>query len=422
MPIRVLIVEASSGGVVGGSLTGFVHLVRGLDRGRFEPAMALYEQKSIEPELAALGVPVFHVSRKRIPKEHALLDSPGYHRAREHGAIRGSLRGARQVARLLVEELPAAVQLVRIARASRADVIHLGNGVRANFDGILAGMMARIPVVCHVKGFEKYGPREQWGAKRLASLVFMTEAIAAHCRDRGIVAPDNRVIYDAVDSAWLVPAKSREGVRAELGVGADDPLILISGNIQEWKGQAVLVEAMGRIAAKHPRARCLVAGGVHRAGAEYADAMRRRIAELGLGERIHLLGFRDDMPDLIHAVDIVVHASVRPEPFGRVILEGLLAGKLVIATDAGGVRELIENEATGYLVPPGDDAALAACLERALAAPELAEEIGRRAKLWATEQFSLDRHVAEMGAVYERAVAVHGAARRESPAVRSEIT
>lgn len=405
MTTRVLIVEASSGGVVGGSLTGFVHLVRGLDRGRFAPAMALYEPKSIEPELAALNVPVYHVVRRRLPKQHRLLESPTYHRAKRSGAVRNLLRGMRQSARLVAEEMPAALQLARIVRMTRADVIHAGNGVRANFDAILAGLMTRVPVICHIKGFEKYGDRERWAARRLASLVFMTEAVAAHCRVNDVVAPHNQVIYDAVDLEWMRPARPRAEVRESLGVG-ERPLLLISGNIQEWKGQAVLVEAMGRIAARHPEAMCLIAGGVHRAGASYAEVMQRRIAELGLESRVRLLGFRSDMPDLIHAVDIVVHASVRPEPFGRVILEGMLAGRLVIAADDGGVPELIENESTGLLVPPGDDAALAAALDRALSRPAEAREIGERARIWATDHFSLDRHVAEMGAEFERAAAL----------------
>lgn len=416
MTLRVLIVEASSGGVVGGSLTGFVHLVRGLDRTRFSVAMALYEEKSVESELRDLGVSVHHIARRRIPKQHPLLESSSYHRAKRVGAIRGTLRMLRQGARLLAEEVPAALQLARVLRATRSDVIHAGNGVRANFDAILAGLLTGVPVICHVKGFEKYSQRERWGARRLASLVFMTEAVAAHCRENGIVAPHNQVIYDAVDLAWMQAKRSRGEVRAALGVDADQPLLLISGNIQEWKGQAVVVEAMGRIAARHPRAVCLVAGGVHRAGAAYAEAMQRRIAELGLPQAVRLLGFRDDMPDLIHAVDIVVHASVRPEPFGRVILEAMLAGRAVIASDAGGVRELIEDGVTGWLVPPGDAEALASALDRCLSQPTAAAEIGERGRTWATRNFSLERHVAEMGAEYERAAAMRRSVRRTAPA------
>ncbi len=404
MAVRVLVVEASSGGVVGGSLTGFVHLFRGLDRSRVSPVLALYEEKSIESEIAALDIPVFHIRRQRLPKEHALLKSESYRKAKAIGAVRSLLRTARQSARLIAEEVPAALRLARVVRSEKIDVIHLGNGVRANFDGILAGAMTGVPVICHVKGFEKYSGRERWGARRLFSLVSMTEAIAAHCRDNGIVARDNRVIYDAVDLEWLKPKRSSGQVRDELGVGSNQPLLLISGNIQEWKGQAVLVEALGLIAADHPDVVCLMAGGVHRAGESYASAMLERIESLGLVSRVRLLGFRDDVPDLINAVDIVVHASVRPEPFGRVILEGMLAGKLVIATEAGGVVELIENEATGRLVPPGDAPALAACLAASLSTPKRTIEIGERAKDWASHKFSLEGHVEGMTALYEQSV------------------
>src|SRR5262245_55783946 len=114
--IRVLIVEASSGGVVGGSLTGLYHLIRGLDRQRFTPAMALYEPKSIEVDLAALDVPVYHVQRRRMSKQHGLLESPTYQRAKAANAVRAALGVGRQALRLAVEEGPSALRLARIIR------------------------------------------------------------------------------------------------------------------------------------------------------------------------------------------------------------------------------------------------------------------------------------------------------------------
>src|SRR5215813_12578083 len=121
--IRLLIVEASSGGVVGGSLTGLYHLIRGLDRQRFTPAMVLYESKSIEAELEAMGVPVFHVHRRRVSKQHALLESPAYQRAKASNAVRSALGVGRQALRLAVEEAPSALRLARIFRRFRADVV-----------------------------------------------------------------------------------------------------------------------------------------------------------------------------------------------------------------------------------------------------------------------------------------------------------
>jgi len=115
---------------------------------------------------------------------------------------------------------------------------------------------------------------------------------------------------------------------------------------------------------------------------------------------VHLTGFRPDIPDVMNAWDIVVHASIRPEPFGRVILEGMLLGKPVVAMAAGGVPELITHEQTGWLVPPGDAAALAAQLRHLLADPAHARAVGARARDWARERFALGRHVAEMTQIY----------------------
>ncbi len=398
----VLFVEASTGGVLGGSLTGLYHLIRGIDRSRFRIAMALYEPKVIEADLAKLDVSVHHVSRRRLPKQHALLALDGYRRAKTVGPVRSGLRTTRLAARLLAEEIPAALALAAVIRRVGAQVIHLGNGVRANFDGILAGMLTRTPVICHVKGFEKYGARERWGARRTTTLVCMTQAILDHCRAHGVFAPDERVVYDAVDEAWLQPRRSVAEIRRDLGVPPNVPCIGIAGNIQEWKGQRVLVEALGRLGA-NTNAHLVVAGGVHRAGEVYAAELRERIAALGLTGRVHLAGFREDIPDVMNAWDVVVHASVRPEPFGRVILEGMLLGKPVIATAAGGVPELVATGRTGYLVPPGDIGALADCLSHVLADPQASRAIGAQARDWAREQFSLSRHVAEMSAIYDQA-------------------
>lgn len=209
----LLFVEASTGGVLGGSLTGLYHLIRGMDRKRFRIGMALYEHKVIEGDLAQLAIPVHHVARRRLPKQHPLLELDGYRAAKSVGSVRAGLRAARQSARLLVEELPAALALARVVRRERPDVIHLGNGLRANFDGVLAGALTRTPIVCHVKGFEKYSARERWAARRTATLVCMTQAVLDHCHGRGLHAPHERVVYDAVDEAWLRPQRSVADVR-----------------------------------------------------------------------------------------------------------------------------------------------------------------------------------------------------------------
>src|SRR5262249_10981472 len=256
------------------------------------------------------------------------------------------------------------------------------------------------------KGFEKYSARERWAARRLTTLVCMTRAVLEYCRAKGLEPPDARVVYDAVDESWLRPQRPPAAVRRELEIPAEAPCIGIAGNIQEWKGQRVVIEALGRLR-EHPTVHCVIAGGVHRAGERYADELRARIAALGLAGRVRLIGFRADIPDVMNAWDIVVHASVRPEPFGRVILEAMLLGKPVIATAAGGVPEFIQDGQTGFLTTPGDPAQLAERVIGLLEDGALRRQMGERARAWAREQFSLPRHVAAMSAIYETVAKGH---------------
>ena len=157
-PISVLFVEASSGGVLGGSLTGLYHLIRGMDRAPVSHRHGRSTSRSrSRPTWRSSTCAVHHVAAPP-PAEaaRACSSSRATKRAKQLGAVRaGCCAAAAQTARLLAEELPAALALARIIRRERADVIHLGNGVRANFDGILAGLLTR-----HADRLPREGLRE----------------------------------------------------------------------------------------------------------------------------------------------------------------------------------------------------------------------------------------------------------------------
>jgi glycosyltransferase involved in cell wall biosynthesis len=406
--IRVMFVEASRGGVTGGSLTGLYHLMRGMDRNTFASSMVLYEPKSIEAELRAIDVPVYHMRRLRVEKEHALLRYTAYHRAKQTSrGLRSVLALGRHAVRLLAEELPAALRLVWFIRQTEADVVHLGNGLRANFDGVLACLLTRTPCVVHVKGFEKYSARERRVAPYVDALVSMTHAVEQHCVAAGVRGRRMQVIYDALDEDAFAPRRPPAAVRAELGITNGAPVLGVVGNIQEWKGQGVLVEAMARVVEAVPEARGLIVGGVHRAGKAYSDRLRERIHELQLDGHLAITGFRTDVADVMNALDVVVHTSVRAEPFGRVILEAMLLGKPVVASAAGGVPELIEEGQTGFLTPPGEAGQLAERLIPLLRDSAMRQRLGQRARAWARDRCSLARHVAEMSALYRNLTKGH---------------
>ncbi len=149
----MLFVEASVGGVLGGSLTGILHLMERMDRRRYAPALALYESKDVIPALRADGIPVHVLPPLPAP-------TPDGDRGR---AARAWLR-ARELARVVA---PRARALTRLFRAERPDLIYLANAVTTNLDGVIAGALCGLPIIVHEKGFRRIGPVERLPPRRV---------------------------------------------------------------------------------------------------------------------------------------------------------------------------------------------------------------------------------------------------------------
>jgi glycosyltransferase involved in cell wall biosynthesis len=129
--------------------------------------------------------------------------------------------------------------------------------------------------------------------------------------------------------------------------------------------------------------------------------LRRMVSDMGLSDHVLFAGFRSDVPDILAASDMVVHSSSEPEPFGRVVVEAMLAERPVIATDAGGPSDILEHEKTGLLVPLKDAPAMAQALAQLIENPLAAARMGQRARASAQERFSLKQHIAAIHGLYQ---------------------
>lgn len=201
-------------------------------------------------------------------------------------------------------------------------------------------------------------------------------------QQHGVPRERIRVIPRGVDPAVFDPASvapERIGRLAQawdLPDGA--PVVMLPGRLSSWKGQTVLLDAIARLPRRDVF--CVLVGsdqGRH----HFAEALRARARDLGIAERVRLVGHCDDMPAALLRSDVVVHASVRAEAFGRVVIEAQAMGRLVVASDQGGPVETVADSVTGWRVTPGDPEALAGALMRALAlAPGERAVFGQRAR------------------------------------------
>lgn len=311
-------------------------------------------------------------------------------------AIPGLLAGAWKIAR----------------QARRFDLIY-ANSQKSMLVGALAGFLARKPVVWHLRDLmtdEHFSSTHRWistffGRWFVTQVISNSKATRDALIDNGV--PSDRVVavYNGFDSRPFEQVNAGEvaRIREELGVNGM-PVVGVFSRLAPWKGQHVLLEVIAQIPSVHA---LLVGDALFQEDREYADQLRRQADRLGIADRVHFLGFKRDVLPLMHAVDIVLHTSVSPEPMGRVIVEGMLAHKPVVATKAGGAIELVEDRVTGRLVPPGDPEALRNVLLELFDHPEVMNRLADAGREMAKQKFSLDVMLDRIGQIVQKVTRQH---------------
>lgn len=217
------------------------------------------------------------------------------------------------------------------------------------------------------------------GERVIAASTFIAELVATRHR---VAAERIKVIPRGIDPVIFDPAAVAPDRIARLlaawRLSDGVPIVLLPGRLTQWKGQAVLIEALAQMARRDV---CCVLVGSDQGRRRYANGLISRAEALGVADRLRLVGECNDMPAALMLADVVVHASIEPEAFGRVVIEAQAMERPVIAADLGGPVETVAHEATGWRVPPGDPRALAAAIEHAIALPlEERQALGLRAR------------------------------------------
>jgi len=371
----VLFIHSSAGRY--GADRQLLALASGLDRQRFTPVAALPERG----ELAEL-------------LESAEVDTV----VAPLTVLRRAELGPRAAAKLL---RPDVRELESLARARGTALVHSNTSVIASGHRLAAAL--GVPHVLHVRELYPHVPLA-WPAWRRRLLradrvLCVSQAVAAQFSGSANVA----VVHDGLAHA---PRRAeRSAARAAVGLDQDTFAVAVLGRVSDWKGQDVLARALAAQPLASIRAVGLV-GGTPWPGAERPLAELERLREtLGLGERLRLLGFADDVDTLLGAVDAVAVPSTRPDPFPNAALEAAAAGVPVVAAAHGGLPEMLRDGETGLLVEPGDPRALATALRSLADDPARAAALGAAAATDVAARFSAARMLAAVQAHYDALLA-----------------
>lgn len=292
-----------------------------------------------------------------------------------------------------VNALPAAWKLYRSLRRLAPEIVHtfLTTG---NVLGAVLGTLARVPVIVSshrdLGGFDgKWITRMNfWTDRHLATSVTANSLAVREALAQRSNAPAEtiRLLYNGIDLKKIETANRGLAKRQELGLPPNALAIGVIANIRVAKGHQYLLEAFNRIAPHVPQACLLICGfaGDH----DLMKTLQRLAAAGGAAGRVWFMNSRNDIPEMLHALDVVVSPSLS-EGFSNAILEAMAAGKPVIATRVGGSPEQIIDGVTGLLVPPQDAGAIAQALLTLLRSPGLRREMGTAAQRHVQENFSV---------------------------------
>jgi FkbM family methyltransferase len=388
-PRRLRILQVVDGFRMGGAEKKLLELVAKLDRKKFEVLVAnVGPGGQLEKAFGELGVEIFDFSR-----------------------------------RFGFDPLPL-WRLFRLIRQRRIDLVQT-TLLWADLIGPLAAKWAGVPAVVSWETVSHEGDPfhnnlqrrvgYEWAMQFVDVIIPVSEEIKRSLmRRRGIPEHKIRVVHYGVDLKKFHPNGHDQTLakRLELGAARDDVLIGILARLEPPKGHRFFVEAFAEIIKRFPRARAIFAGD----GSLRAE-LEAGIRQAGLGERIRLLGTRDDVTEILNAIDLFVLPSIS-EGLPNVLLEAMACQKPVIATEIGGIPEVIRHGENGYLAPPADATALQATLLQCLAEREKWESLAHQARRTVEDRFSLEHQIACFEAIFEEIHAVKIGKKKKAPPSR----
>lgn len=298
-------------------------------------------------------------------------------------------------------DLGRARDVAHLVRSEQFDLIHT-HTVRANLIGRIAGRMADVPVVTHIHS----RTLDESGNHLKNKLNWYYDRLTERWTDHFVfVAPSLQRDYPPYP-ATVIPngvepgnAGMRQDLREALGIPPGAPTFGAIAVLRARKGIDDLVTATKKIVARVPDARCVIVGSEAEPG--YIDGLRAQAASQGIEDRVIFTGYRDDVPDLLHTLDVLVLPSLFGEGLPLIVLEALFAATPVVATAVEGTTLAIEDNQTGFLLEPRDVDGLAKRIAGLLEDPDERRRMGDRGRADAFERFTTDRMITDLHRVYD---------------------
>jgi len=308
-----------------------------------------------------------------------------------------------------VDRIPKIVrslfQIRKIIKSKGIRLVH-SNSPRTAYLGGMAARLSSVPSVTHVRDIHFSPFSHPLKAKLLSYLSDVIVTVSCATKDFIVertpsLKPKIRVVYNGVNIERL-DRLPRKNIRQELGIEDDVPIIGSVGLLHPVKGHDVLIRAAALLKNSFPSLRVLIVGEAWFSRDEsYRKKLERLAKDQNLEDSVILTGFREDVFDVMRAMDVLVHPAVYPDPLPRTLLEGCALRKAIVATNVGGVPEIVDHDISGLLIEPSNPEIMASAIGSLLRDKKKAVSLASEARRKAERFFSIEQHVENIMAIYE---------------------
>lgn len=393
---RILYVDGCRDGTVGGSHTSLYSIVTNLNRQRYQPVTAFYNDHFISEKLRGKGIDAHIISMC-----NPIVGFPFYNNSFFQSTANFIFTPFRKSFNFFWYFLRSATIYAWRLKKWKINILHLNNSLSTNHEWMLAAKLAGVKVLTHQRGISDVPTRtEMFFGKRLDAVICISKALCLEMERRGISADKLKLIYDGIDVLNMAVSSDPAVIRKTYCIRSNSFVIGVIGNIKEWKGQETVIRAIAILKANWTDIKCLLVGEAVQ-GDSYKTKLDEIIRELEISKNVIFTGYQKNPADYINVMDVVVHSSIEPEPFGIVNIEAMYMKKPVISTNIGGPQEIFDNGRTGILIEPGKPELLAEKIITLLKNNELRNEMGQRAHEAVIRKFSISSAVHQIEAAYD---------------------
>lgn len=399
-PKNILYVENGIG--YGGAIICLRHLVRNLDRARFNPMVITGRTGPQYQEIAN------EASWKWIPDRK--IELVGLQAKIDSTQWMNKIPGFRFIMNQILARtddvanfLPFLLTLLWTAWRFKADLIHANNEPLCNRAALLVGKVLHIPSICHIRGNQDGSRLMTYSYSLPDHFISVSNWVAQNVHNK-IGVPDNKisVIYDGLELEKLDINADGQEFRKQFNIPKQSFTVGLVGLLIPWKGQELFIDAAKLLQEKIPHLKMLIVGGTPDDCRQYEKKLKQRVIDENLADTVVFTGHVTQMEAVYNGLDVVVSASTQPEPLGTMVIESLALGRPLIGPNHGGAAEMIEHEKTGLLFEHGNAEALASMIINFQSHPLLRKTLGTAARIHALKTFSVEEHVKHVQTVYEQ--------------------